>query len=73
MGKKKNNQNDRETNVSTKVSANKTRTKVNGGVFVYTGAISTGELSTALNIPVGEIIKFLFLFGTVILTSFVLT
>ena len=63
MGKKKNNQNDRETNVSTKVSANKTRTKVNGGVFVYTGAISTGELSTALNIPVGEIIKFLFLQG----------
>ena len=39
MSKKKNNQNDRETNVSTKVSANKTRTKVNGGVFVYTGAI----------------------------------
>ena len=63
MGKKRNNQNDRETNVSTKVSANKTRTKVNGGVFVYTGAISTGELSTALNIPVGEIIKFLFLQG----------
>ena len=63
MGKKNNRQNDRETNVSTKVSANKTRTKVNGGVFVYTGAISTGELSTALNIPVGEIIKFLFLQG----------
>lgn len=63
MSKKNNRQNDRETNVSTKVSANKTRTKVNGGVFVYTGAISTGELSTALNIPVGEIIKFLFLQG----------
>ena len=63
MGKKNNRPNDRETNVSTKVSANKTRTKVNGGVFVYTGAISTGELSNALNIPVGEIIKFLFLQG----------
>ena len=63
MSKKNNRPNDRETNVSTKVSANKTRTKVNGGVFVYTGAISTGELANALNIPVGEIIKFLFLQG----------
>ena len=41
----------RETNVSTKVTGDKTRTKVNGGVFVYTGAISTGELAKTLNIP----------------------
>ena len=63
MGKKNNKKTDRETNVSTKVSADKTKTKVNGGVFVYTGAISCGELAKALNISVGEIIKFLFLQG----------
>ena len=51
----------RETNVSTKVSADKTKTKVNGGVFVYTGAISTGELAKSLNVPLGDIIKFLFM------------
>ena len=63
MGKKNNKRTDRETNVSTKVNASKTKTKVNGGVFIYTGAISTGELATALNVSVGEIIKFLFLQG----------
>ena len=59
----------RETNVSTKVSADKTKTKVNGGVFVYTGAISTGELSKALNIPLGDIIKFLFIMSFEVLTK----
>ena len=63
MGKKNNKRTDRETNVSTRVNADKTRTKINGGVFVYTGAISCGELAKALNISVGEIIKFLFLQG----------
>ena len=50
MGKKNfkpNNQ--RETNVSTKVRADKPKAKVNGGVFVYTGAISTSELAEKLN------------------------
>jgi len=63
MGKKpfKFNDNERETNVSTKVSSDKTKAKVHGGVFVYTGAITTGELSKNLNVPVGDIIKFLFL------------
>ena len=59
MGKNNKKTFERETNVSTKVSADKTKTKVNGGVFVYTGAISTAELSKSLNIPVGDIIKFL--------------
>ena len=63
---------DRETNVSTKVSADKTKTKVNGGVFVYTGAISTGELSKALNIPLGDIIKFLFMQGKMVTINTIL-
>ena len=62
----------RETNVSTKVSADKTRTKVNGGVFVYTGAISTGELAKALNIPLGDIIKFLFMQGKMVTINTIL-
>ena len=62
----------RETNVSTKVSADKTRTKVNGGVFVYTGAISTGELSKTLNIPLGDIIKFLFMQGKMVTINTIL-
>ncbi len=52
MGKKNKKRTDRETNVSTKVSADKTKTKVNGGVFVYTGAITCGELAKTLNISV---------------------
>ncbi len=63
---------DRETNVSTKVSADKTKSKVNGGVFIYTGAISTGELSKSLNIPVGDIIKFLFMQGKMITINTIL-
>ena len=72
MGKKTNKRPDRETNVSTKISADKARTKVNGGVFIYTGAISTGELAKALNVSVGEIIKFLFLQGKMITINTVL-
>ncbi len=62
----------RETNVSTKVNADKTKTKVNGGVFVYTGAISTGELSKSLNIPLGDIIKFLFMQGKMVTINTIL-
>ena len=62
----------REANVSTKVTTDKVRTKVNGGVFTYTGAITVGELSKSLNIPVGDIIKFLFLQGKMITINTVL-
>ena len=62
----------RETNVSTKVKTDKVKSKVNGGVFVYTGAISVGELATALNITSGEIIKFLFLQGKMITINTIL-
>ena len=73
MGKKNfNNASTRETNVSTKVTAGKTRTKVNGGVFIYTGAISVNELSKALDVPVGEIIKTLFLQGKMITINTIL-
>ena len=62
MGKNnKNNFSNRETNVSTKVKADRSKSKVNGGVFVYTGAITAGELAKTINIPIGEIIRFLFL------------
>ncbi len=37
--------------------------KVNGGVFVYSKPLSVAELSKAINIPVPNIIKFLFLQG----------
>ena len=73
MGKKNNKPAyNREANVSTKVSADKVRTKVNGGVFTYTGAISVGELSKSLNVPVGDIIKFLFLQGKMITINTIL-
>ena len=72
MGKNNKKTFERETNVSTKVSADKTRTKVNGGVFVYTGAITTAELSKSLNIPVGDIIKFLFMQGKMITINTIL-
>ena len=72
MGKNNNKNFDRETNVSTKVKADKVRTKVNGGVFTYTGAITVGELSKTLEIPVGDIIKFLFMQGKMITINTVL-
>ena len=73
MGKKNNKEfSQRETNVSTKVSADKTKAKINGGVFVYTGAISVSELSKSLNVPVGDIIKFLFLQGKMITINTIL-
>ncbi|MCR5506147.1 MAG: translation initiation factor IF-2 [Bacilli bacterium] len=62
----------RETNVSTKVSADKIKTKVNGGVFVYTGAISVGELAKSLNVAASDIIKFLFLQGKMITINTIL-
>ena len=73
MGKNnKNNFSQRETNVSTKVKADKVRTKVNGETFEYTGAISAAELSNSLKIPVGDIIKFLFLQGKMVTINTVL-
>lgn len=37
--------------------------KVNGGVFVYSKPLSVAELSKAINVPAGAIIKFLFMQG----------
>lgn len=65
MGKKKPN-NERTANVSTKVSTDKVKTKVNGGVFIYTGAISVSELAKSLDVSSSDIIKFLFLQGKMI-------
>ncbi len=65
MGKKKPN-NERTANVSTRVSTDKVKTKVNGGVFIYTGAISVSELAKSLDVSSSDIIKFLFLQGKMI-------
>ena len=40
--------------------------KVNGGVFVYSKPLSVSDLSKAINVPASEIIKFLFLQGTMV-------
>ncbi|HAK05433.1 MAG TPA: translation initiation factor IF-2 [Firmicutes bacterium] len=39
------------------------KAKVSSGVFVYTGEIGISELSEKINIPVNEIVKYLFLNG----------
>ncbi|MCQ2802171.1 MAG: translation initiation factor IF-2 [Bacilli bacterium] len=65
-------ENDRETNVSTKVSASKTTAKIKDAVFIYTGAISTGELAKSLNVQPSDIIKFLFLQGKMITINTIL-
>ena len=57
---------DRKVNVSTKVSSSKTSTKVNNGVFVYTGAISVSELAKTLNVLPSDIIKYFFLKGKMV-------
>ena len=62
----------REVNVSTKVQTNKVKTKINGGVFIYTGAISAAELAKTIDVPVSEIIKFLFLQGKMITINTIL-
>ena len=73
MGKNnKNNFSNRETNVSTKVKADRTKTKVNGGVFVYTGAITAGELAKTINVPLGDVIKFLFMQGKMVTINTIL-
>lgn len=70
--RKKGNLPNREVNVSTKVQTNKVKTKVNGGVFIYTGAISAAELAKALDVAVSEIIKFLFMQGKMITINTIL-
>ena len=50
----------------------KTFAKVNGGVFIYSKPLSVGELSEAINVPVPNIIKFLFLQGKAVTINQVL-
>lgn len=71
MGKK-NFKPNRETNISTKVKADKVKTKVNGGVFVYTGAISVSELAKAIDVQCSDIIKFLFMQGKMLTINTIL-
>lgn len=66
MAKKNNSTQERKVNVSTKVSSSKTTSKVNNGVFVYTGAISVNELAKSLKIMPSEIIKYFFMKGKIL-------
>ncbi len=50
----------------------KTFAKVNGGVFLYSKPLSVSELSEAINVPVPNIIKFLFLQGKAVTINHVL-
>ncbi|MCR5491538.1 MAG: translation initiation factor IF-2, partial [Bacilli bacterium] len=62
--KRNNGPQNRVSNVSSgPIGKKKDFAKVNGGVFVYTKPLSVGELSKAINVPVPEIIKFLFMQG----------
>ena len=72
MAKFKEKANAREVNVSTKMKQDKVTTKVNNGVFVYTGAISVRELAAALELQPSDIIKKLFLQGKMITINTIL-
>jgi len=50
----------RQTNVGSTFTKSD-KAKVSGGVFVYTGEIGLVDLSKQINVPVNEIMKFLFL------------
>jgi len=54
------NQARRQTNTGTTFTKSE-RAKVSNGVFVYTGEIGLVDLSKQINVPVNEIMKFLFL------------
>jgi translation initiation factor IF-2 len=55
----------RQTNVGSSLSKTE-KSKVKGGVFVYNGEIGLTELSEKINVPVNELMKFLFLSGKMI-------
>jgi translation initiation factor IF-2 len=55
----------RQANVVSRLKQSE-KAKVHGGVFVYTGAITINDLSEKINVPVNEIMKFLFLNGKMI-------
>jgi translation initiation factor IF-2 len=54
------NPNNRQENTQGSLTAKETA-KVTGDVFIYTGAMTLGDLANQLKKPVAEIIKFLFL------------
>ena len=63
--KKKNNSN-RVSNIPQNFKQKDQINKVNGGVFVYTGDITVGELAKQLNVNSSDIIKKLFMNGTMV-------
>ena len=54
-------QDNRKTNIPSGQAKKDTGNKVNNGVFVFTRSMPVGELAKELNVPVNDIIKFLFL------------
>ena len=55
--------NTRVSNFSARPSRQPERAKVNDGIFVYSRPLTVAELSSAINIPTTQIIKFLFMQG----------
>ena len=66
QNKKKPNHTNRVSNVPQHSRQKETINKVNGGVFVYTGDITVGELAKQLNVNSSDIIKKLFMSGTMV-------
>ena len=62
----------RQSNFEPRQQGKKEYAKVNGGVFIYSKPLSVGELSEAINVPVPNIIKFLFLQGKAVTINQVL-
>ena len=66
-GKNKKSKGSRVSNIPTHGRNNKAEVnKVNGGVFVYTGKITVGQLAKELNIPATNIIRYLFMQGKMV-------
>ena len=63
---KKNNHSNRVSNIPQNFKQKDQINKVNGGVFVYTGDITVGELAKQLNVNSSDIIKKLFMNGTMV-------
>lgn len=59
--KKNDSKNRRESNIPSKKSNSNSFNKINNGVFVFTKALTVGELAKELNINASDIIKKLFL------------
>ena len=56
----------RQSNFEPRQQGKKEYAKVNGGVFLYSKPLSVSDLSTAINVPINAIIKYLFAQGKMV-------